>query len=165
MSETTQPLKPQRPDEPAQIKIEQQVGAMTGGKVVGVEVYHSEQVIIEAGGAAAAPEPGNPPYKCQDFYDVADSPLFFGREKLTAELVAFVRDHAFLAIVGASGSGKSAPAWSPRCCASTPDPWRTACGPRWAAATGATSWSPPPPSPWRRWPAAWPATALRPWRC
>ena len=80
---------------------------MTGGKVVGVEVHHAETVIIEAGQAAAPPEPGDPPYKRLDFYDVADANLFFGREKLTAELVAFVREHAFLAIVGASGSGES----------------------------------------------------------
>ena len=70
-------------------------------------IHHAEQVIIEAGGAAAPPEPGDPPYKGLDFYDVADAPLFFGREQLTAELVAFVRQHSFMAIVGASGSGKS----------------------------------------------------------
>ena len=111
MSQTEPAQKPEHPDQPtspaAQVKVEQQVGAVTGGKVVGVEVHHAETVIIEAGQAAAPPEPGDPPYKGLEFYDVADAPLFFGREKLTAELVAFMRDHAFLAIVGASGSGKS----------------------------------------------------------
>jgi WD40 repeat protein len=91
-----------------QVKIDQQVGSITGaGKVTGLEVHHAEQVIVEIGQAAAPPEPGDPPYKGLAFYDVADAPIFFGREKLTAELVAFVRDQAFLAIVGDSGSGKS----------------------------------------------------------
>jgi formylglycine-generating enzyme required for sulfatase activity len=66
-----------------------------------------DTVILDAGQAAAPPADGDPPYKGLDFYDVADAPLFFGRERLTAELVAFVRQHSFLAIVGASGSGKS----------------------------------------------------------
>ena len=38
---------------------------------------------------------------------MADADRFFGREKLTAELVAYLKDHRFLAVVGASGSGKS----------------------------------------------------------
>ncbi|MCA9964671.1 MAG: hypothetical protein KC423_10525 [Anaerolineales bacterium] len=53
------------------------------------------------------------PYKGLLYYDVADAPLFFGREKLTEELVNRLFPDApqvgdnFLAIVGASGSGKS----------------------------------------------------------
>jgi energy-coupling factor transporter ATP-binding protein EcfA2 len=38
---------------------------------------------------------------------VPDADLFFGREALTAELVENLRHHRFLAVVGASGSGKS----------------------------------------------------------
>ncbi|HVN52880.1 MAG TPA: BTAD domain-containing putative transcriptional regulator [Anaerolineaceae bacterium] len=70
--------------------------------------------------AEPLPAPGEPPYKGLQFFDVLDSDLFFGRESLTARLgehlEALVRslekgrgqpgDH-FLAIVGASGSGKS----------------------------------------------------------
>jgi hypothetical protein len=96
--------------EPAgtRITVKQQIGAINGdGKVVGVEVHHAGQVIIEASQAAASPEPGDPPYKGLDFYDVADAALFFGREQLTTDLVAFVCEHSFLVIVGASGSGKS----------------------------------------------------------
>jgi Novel STAND NTPase 1/Sulfatase-modifying factor enzyme 1/Effector-associated domain 1 len=47
------------------------------------------------------------PYKGLDFFDVGDADLFFGRDRLTAELVAYLCDHQFLAVVGASGSGKS----------------------------------------------------------
>jgi WD40 repeat protein len=112
MSKAEQPRKPDSSDEsdspPVQVKIDQQIGAITGsGKVTGLEVHYAEKVIVEAGQAAAPPEPGDPPYKGLNFYDVADAPIFFGREKLTAELVAFVRDQAFLAVVGDSGSGKS----------------------------------------------------------
>ena len=41
------------------------------------------------------------------YFDVADAADFFGREALTAELVGYLRDHSLLAVVGASGSGKS----------------------------------------------------------
>jgi WD40 repeat protein/transcriptional regulator with XRE-family HTH domain len=60
-----------------------------------------------------APIPGIPPYKGLLFFDESDSDLFFGRETLTAHLAEHVIDLAmdsssrFLAIVGASGSGKS----------------------------------------------------------
>ena len=66
------------------------------------------------------PAPGEPPYRGLQYFDVVDAELFFGRETLIARLEehleAMMRslqsgrnqpgDH-FLAIVGASGSGKS----------------------------------------------------------
>ncbi len=54
-----------------------------------------------------APAPGDPPYKGLQYFDVADAELFFGREALTAELAGRLRETRFLAVVGASGSGKS----------------------------------------------------------
>lgn len=60
-----------------------------------------------------APAPGIAPYKGLLFFDEADAELFFGREALTEQLVKHVMDLAtdvssrFLAVVGASGSGKS----------------------------------------------------------
>src|SRR5262245_19242385 len=60
-----------------------------------------------------APAPGLPPYKGLLFFDESDSELFFGRESLTGQLTEHVMDLAmdsssrFLAVVGASGSGKS----------------------------------------------------------
>ena len=60
-----------------------------------------------------APAPGIAPYKGLLFFDESDSELFFGREALTAQLTGHVMDLAmdkstrFLAVVGASGSGKS----------------------------------------------------------
>jgi len=55
-----------------------------------------------------APAPGAPPFKGMDFFDVDDAALFFGREALTANLVKRLQNGGrFLAVVGASGSGKS----------------------------------------------------------
>jgi class 3 adenylate cyclase/WD40 repeat protein len=47
------------------------------------------------------------PYKGLEPYDAADADLFFGRERLVAELTSRLVGSPFLAIVGASGSGKS----------------------------------------------------------
>ncbi len=60
-----------------------------------------------------APTPGFAPYKGLLFFDESDADLFFGREVLTAHLTDRITDLAsdastrFLAVVGASGSGKS----------------------------------------------------------
>jgi WD40 repeat protein/transcriptional regulator with XRE-family HTH domain len=60
-----------------------------------------------------APVPGIPPYKGLLFFEEEDADLFFGRETLTARLAEHVIGLAmdsssrFLAVVGASGSGKS----------------------------------------------------------
>jgi WD40 repeat protein/transcriptional regulator with XRE-family HTH domain len=59
-----------------------------------------------------APATGLPPYKGLYYFDESDSELFFGREALTEILMDRLNaglkiDHRFLAIVGASGSGKS----------------------------------------------------------
>jgi WD40 repeat protein/transcriptional regulator with XRE-family HTH domain len=60
-----------------------------------------------------APAPGIAPYMGLLFFGESDSELFFGREAITARLTEHVLDLAmdsslrFLAVVGASGSGKS----------------------------------------------------------
>src|SRR5512133_43721 len=63
-----------------------------------------------------APALGLCPYKGLNYFDEADADLFVGREALTATLVNHVlsltsngqpNENRFLAIVGASGSGKS----------------------------------------------------------
>jgi WD40 repeat protein/class 3 adenylate cyclase len=51
--------------------------------------------------------PGEPPFKGLEYFDEADAPLFFGRERLTEELIERLDATRFLAVVGASGSGKS----------------------------------------------------------
>jgi WD40 repeat protein len=59
-----------------------------------------------------APALGLPPFKGLLYFDEADSDLFFGRETLTARLIerlaaGIEAGERFLAVVGASGSGKS----------------------------------------------------------
>ncbi|MGI8999212.1 MAG: BMP family ABC transporter substrate-binding protein, partial [Candidatus Limnocylindria bacterium] len=53
------------------------------------------------------PTPGDPPYLGLQHFDVDDRERFFGRRRLTEQIVERVRGMRFLAIVGASGSGKS----------------------------------------------------------
>jgi hypothetical protein len=47
------------------------------------------------------------PYRGLARFEAADGALFFGREQLVDDLVGLVRKHRFVALVGASGSGKS----------------------------------------------------------
>ena len=59
-----------------------------------------------------APASGLSPYKGLNYFDESDAEMFFGREALTGQLVAHLlerigTDQRFLAVVGASGSGKS----------------------------------------------------------
>ena len=53
------------------------------------------------------PEPGDPPYKGLQYFDESDAGHFFGREKLTAQVVGRLAQTRFLTVIGASGSGKS----------------------------------------------------------
>jgi len=74
--------------------------------------------------ASARPATATAPYLGLESFQVQDAALFFGRERLTEELVAAVRSDAgpagrMVAVIGPSGSGKSSlvragliPAWS-----------------------------------------------------
>ncbi len=53
------------------------------------------------------PEPGEPPFQGLQYYDEKDADRFFGREVLVAKIVSRLANSHFLAIIGASGSGKS----------------------------------------------------------
>lgn len=53
------------------------------------------------------PAPGEPPYKGLAYFATKDKDIFFGREKLSDELADRLQTTHFLAIMGASGSGKS----------------------------------------------------------
>ncbi|SDK74210.1 WD-40 repeat-containing protein [Lentzea albidocapillata subsp. violacea] len=50
---------------------------------------------------------GTPPYAGLAAFGTEDADLFFGREKLTAKLVALTAERPFVGVFGASGSGKS----------------------------------------------------------
>ncbi len=77
-------------------------------------------VVLPKGAGELPPAPGQPPFKGLQYFEEADAPLFFGREALTRRLLDHIRQMAaaykkgedqpagcFLAVVGASGSGKS----------------------------------------------------------
>jgi WD40 repeat protein/class 3 adenylate cyclase/energy-coupling factor transporter ATP-binding protein EcfA2 len=51
--------------------------------------------------------PGDAPYQGLQFFDEADAAWFFGREKTVSRLVEAIQEQRFLAVIGASGSGKS----------------------------------------------------------
>lgn len=87
--------------------------------VPALQLEHEPEVVTRLSALAQsarqeeAPTPGLAPYKGLLFFDEADADLFFGREALTARLadrVTAIELHSslrFLAVVGASGSGKS----------------------------------------------------------
>ena len=53
------------------------------------------------------PEPGEAPYMGLTYFDEEDADRFFGRDEITSMLVNRLYDTSFLALIGASGSGKS----------------------------------------------------------
>lgn len=53
------------------------------------------------------PEDGEPPYLGLQYFSERDAGRFFGREQLTARVIGRLERTRFLAVVGASGSGKS----------------------------------------------------------
>lgn len=72
-----------------------------------VELTAEALGVLKPEAASEAPAEGESPYMGLKYFDTADSELFFGREALTRELAERVSNENLLAIVGASGSGKS----------------------------------------------------------
>ena len=60
-----------------------------------------------AGAAREDDEDATPPYRGLARFEPADQGLFFGRARLTEDLLQLVCGHRFAAVFGASGSGKS----------------------------------------------------------
>jgi WD40 repeat protein/class 3 adenylate cyclase len=67
-----------------------------------------ERVLALAGPGVAAPLPATEcPYRGLEAFEASDRRFFFGREEVVAELTARLAPSSLLALVGASGSGKS----------------------------------------------------------
>jgi WD40 repeat protein len=62
--------------------------------------------VVSASAPVAAGETTSP-FRGLDVFDEEHASFFFGREALTQQLVEKIREERFLAVVGASGSGKS----------------------------------------------------------
>ncbi len=84
-----------------------------------VELTSEALSLLKPETTSEEPVAGEPPYMGLRYFDTQDADLFYGREALTRELLARVQKESFLAIVGASGSGKSSvaragliPAWT-----------------------------------------------------
>lgn len=91
-----------------------------GGSAGNINISNVTNIYNAPEKEAQSKEPvaGDPPYMGLRYFDTQDADLFYGREALTRELLARVQKESFLAIVGASGSGKSSvaragliPAW------------------------------------------------------
>jgi WD40 repeat protein len=79
--------------------------AELAGTVSDLRAAHSQARALAAPPAADAPELC--PFKGLASFEASDADVFFGRERLVAELVARLAGAGFLGIVGPSGSGKS----------------------------------------------------------
>jgi DNA-binding SARP family transcriptional activator/WD40 repeat protein len=79
----------------------------------GPALRHLQAAILAQDVELAAPVAGHPPrpdvcpYKGLARFEPDDAPYFFGREQLVSDAVAHLVGARFLALVGASGSGKS----------------------------------------------------------
>lgn len=76
-------------------------------QVSGTVIVAGRDVTVYA--TPLGPAAGAPPYKGLQAYDIGDEGLFFGRAALSGDLTRRLAVHGerFLAVVGASGSGKS----------------------------------------------------------
>ena len=87
------------------------IGARSAATRAGASMLDEVMRLIEARGRRAALSveewTGRQPYRSLASYEAADADLFVGRERLVAELTARVLDRRLVAVVGASGSGKS----------------------------------------------------------
>ena len=96
---------------------EQPAPAATGGKIYHLSgdfrgaIVNVESTFVNSDVARdieqLPPEPGAPPYKGLHYFDEDDADHFLGREALTARLAGRLKATRFLAVIGASGSGKS----------------------------------------------------------
>ena len=83
------------------------VEAELAGSVVDLQLVRERARLYEAGPGRGAPAAVRPPFMGLASFDIDDADLFFGRERLVAELIARLAGASLLGVVGPSGSGKS----------------------------------------------------------
>lgn len=78
------------------------------GRNARVEINRYTEIIVRPDSFEdVPPAPGEPPYKGLTYFTEADAENFFGRETLSEAIVNRLNKTRFLAVIGASGSGKS----------------------------------------------------------
>ncbi|UCC52134.1 MAG: hypothetical protein JSV68_24025, partial [Anaerolineaceae bacterium] len=78
------------------------------GRNARVEINRYAEYIVRVDSLEELPpKPGEPPYKGLTYFTEKDADIFFGREELSDDLAVLIDATRFLAVVGASGSGKS----------------------------------------------------------
>src|SRR5947209_11624187 len=77
------------------------------GTVIDLQLVREQATLFGLGPGRRAPEPTESPYRGLASFDVGDADVFFGRERLVAELVSRLAGSNLLGVVGPSGSGKS----------------------------------------------------------
>ena len=87
------------------------IGAITASDVARASVFDDVLELVAARARrnelVSSSWAGRQPYRALASYGAEDADLFVGRERLVAELAARVLDRRLVAVVGASGSGKS----------------------------------------------------------
>ena len=83
------------------------VESQLAGNVVDLQEIRDRARLYETVDGRTTPETAESPFKGLASFDVGDADLFFGRERLVAELVARLAGASLLGVVGPSGSGKS----------------------------------------------------------
>ncbi|NNN31777.1 helix-turn-helix domain-containing protein, partial [Streptomyces sp. S3(2020)] len=78
-----------------------------GGDLARWEARWKEAVEEAAGDGHGDDDGSLTPYRGLTRFETGDSGLFFGRDRLTADLVELLRGRRFAAVFGPSGSGKS----------------------------------------------------------
>jgi hypothetical protein len=86
-----------------------------GGDIISGDNYQNSQITYNYYGVPQsqvadkepAPTTQPPPYKGMQPYQVGDAHLFYGRSAITAEAVGHLRQSNILAVVGATGMGKT----------------------------------------------------------
>ncbi len=103
-----EPIKAEEPEEGATVDSSGDVihvsGNIVNSTIIIKSVVKDEQAVdLEK----LPPEPGDPPYQGLQYFSEQDASRFFGREQLTASVIGRLQRTRFLAVIGASGSGKS----------------------------------------------------------
>lgn len=72
------------------------------------EINHYTEIIVKLDSIEdVPPAPGTPPYKGLAYFTEKDADIYYGRENLSQHITTRISQLHFLALIGASGSGKS----------------------------------------------------------